>query len=317
MVIESLAGYAKSMVGDKVVKDKRSLDNDSVSCATTSVGDARSRRNSSLSSAPHPSTLGSLSEHNETCDLHLKFDFSAAEEAVQKEVDLLDLHDMFARATSEESSFMDLDDILATEKPKIDLPVLTVLDVNAEVEKLRARTTDWKPFQQDVLSTALAAAKPKDRVAQIMDKWEQLDKRRSERPSQHDDANKQKLLEMADELRDAFSDDSFQAELQGLLSAARQRQGLPPGEPVGWVKGRRELVRGVHRKILPMYGYGGVGSELGVHSMLLAFEPYCDDFAVLRHLAATDEMLGLLPNSTLYQVLDTTEMFKPLISGSD
>lgn len=153
-----------------------------------------------------------------------------------------------------------------------------------------------------------AIATPKDPFSQMTAKWVQLSKRRRDQPQDPEvyEMNKKKLLQLADELNDAFGEEHFQQGLQNLLEVFWWRQGLPHGTPVAYIVGRQELVRSVHNKILPKYGYTG---DLGFYSMLLALEEYCDDDEMLGKMLQTDKLLLLPTSSTLCAVFDAVEKF--------
>lgn len=261
--------------------------------------------------------------------------------------DFLDLEDIFAidvpRHKASEYSSVELEASLAIEDLKnaainghaftqeIVDPVQTPAAHRA-IEQHQNRRYTWSsqminllPQQKDaeganhVLSVARATTKRSDRAAQLEAKRQQIEKRHRDDPPPKKSfaSNRQKLLELADDLNAAFCLPEFQRRLYRVLAEARRKQYLPPGAPLGFVQGRQDLVRSVHSQILPVYGYGSYGNELGYHSMLLAMEPYCFDNALLERLAATDRLLGLPPNSTIYDLLDTSEKFLPVIGLDD
>lgn len=151
-----------------------------------------------------------------------------------------------------------------------------------------------------------------DRLKQVTDKWVQLRNKRLNQPEDPEmfEGNKKKLLQLAEELNAAFGEDSFQLQIQALLDDHRNRRGLPQGAPIGFAVGRKSLVRSVQDKILPVYGFSG---QLGVYSMLLSLEAYCDDNEMLGSMQKTDRLLGLPSNSTLYSILDAGEKFSNML----
>lgn len=236
----------------------------------------------------------------------------------------------------EENEFLDLDDILAIDVPKHEATEYSTieLEANLAIEDMFNSAMDGTAFaheivQSDTSASHVAVAQQdaakggasetgtrKDRAAQLQAKWDQMEKRQRDHPPPKKafDSNKQKLLELADDLNEAFSEDAFQWHLHIILRQAREEKKLPPDALVGFVQGRQDLVRAVHTKILPTYGYGSCGHALGYYSMLLDMEPYCFDRDVVGRLATTDTLLSLPANSSIYEVLDTAEKFLPDIA---
>lgn len=326
-----------SMVDRKVDKAKLSVDSDADSSAATSVGDPWSRQTSDTSSASKSPPFGYHDDRKEGIYVD-SLDLSTAETSTQEDIDS-DSEMRLSGGLSEQNEFLDLDDIFAIDVPKHEASEYSTIELEASlaIEDLKNAAMDGHVFspaldvaiaQQEaaekeqipgmenhVLSVARDTIKPKDRAAQLRAKWEQMQQRQRDHPPPKKafDANKQKVLELADDLNEAFGQDVFQLRLHRFLREARSKQNLPPKAPLGFVQGRQDLVSSVHSKILPTYGYGSYGSELGYYSMLLAIEPYCFDRDVVGRLHTTDAFLGLPPNSTIYDVLDTAEKFLPVI----
>lgn len=146
----------------------------------------------------------------------------------------------------------------------------------------------------------------KDCFTPVVDRWEQLRNMRREQPSEqvHFETNRKKLMQLADDLNEAFGKDTFQSKIQSVMMEEKKRLDIPPEKPMAYVRGRKELVRSVHNKILPAYGYSG---KLADQSVLLSLGPYCDDDEMLGKMRRTDELLGLPPCATLIAILAAAE----------
>lgn len=258
---------------------------------------------------------------------------------LQTELMLQDLAALFSEGEAKGESFMELDDIFGTETTyaidsdtEAEIAKTEMFEELADIETAYANDSDTllpsdrmleqlvaesvsragmfkAPTSTDSVADQFRAiATPKDPFSRMTAKWVQLSKRRRDQPQDPEvyEMNKKKLLQLADELNDAFGEEHFQQGLQNLLEVFWWRQGLPHGTPVAYIVGRQELVRSVHNKILPKYGFTG---DLGFYSMLLALDEYCDDDEMLGKMLQTDKLLLLPTSSTLCAVFDAVEKF--------
>lgn len=282
----------------KPVDSKRDPFSRQLSAAATSVGEPFSRQTSeesTLTSMPAWSPLLDR-DLNEPGVPPMSLEKMILEEPLQEEFNLEGLDDILAEGAAEGCAFMDLDDIFADGKS----PAVLSLDEDTATGSIQ----ELNALKRSVGSKRI------EYLAKLMEKRNQLGARQQARSEE----NRQRVLEMMDDLNAAFGEYNFQRKLQDALAAERQLPSSADDGALGFVSGRQSLVLGVHRKILRRYGYGAAGTQLGVYSMLLSLEPYCQESEMLEKLAKTDELLGLPEDATLYDIFDAVDQFLPVIS---
>lgn len=307
-----------SMEDDKEKTVNPSADCDADSSAATSIGESWSRQISDTSSTWKSLQFGHHDDRREGVRSD-SLDSSTTGTSMQENSDS-DSEMVASGGASEQKEFLDLDDILTIDVPEHEASDHSTIELEASlaIENLKNEAFSQEIVGRDTSTSHVAvaqkeAAKGKDRAAQIQAKWEQMQKRQRDHPppKQIFNSNRQKLLELVDDLNAVFSKPAFQSRLRSILQEERSKHNLPPNAPLGFVQGWQDLVRSVHSAILPTYGFGSYGTDLGYYSMLLAMEPYCFDEHLIAGLATTDRLLALPQDSTLHNLLDTAEKFLP------
>lgn len=173
---------------------------------------------------------------------------------------LQDLADLFSEAEAKGDSFMDLDDILAIERT----PSLA---------------------QHNDIATLL---EPKTPV--VIE--EELER--------NADETKLFLLQVMDELIDAYGEEGFQGQLRILMEADKKAKRNRKSAPPILVNGRADLCCKVQQPILELYGLAGPDRGLGALS--LAARPYLCDSDVQARMNTIDVLLGLHTKATFEEV---------------
>jgi hypothetical protein len=115
---------------------------------------------------------------------------------------------------------------------------------------------------------------------------------------------KSRLLRLATELLEGYSEPQFQEQLKVLLASAPNRREVP---------GRMELALTVQSKVLPKYGFQPTTE--GVDAMMKTFSPFMIDWMVEKLVHDIEKTLGLPEGATVEAACGPRHMPEPIAVG--